>query len=58
MSALQVLKNSIEHAGAHLKLESKNQYMQRKIDERALAPGSVQNGAEQVEHLMSANPNA
>jgi len=45
---MQVLGNSIEHAGAPLKLEAKNPYMQRKIDERGLAPNSIQNGGKQV----------
>lgn len=45
---MQVLHTSVQHAGAPLNLEAKNQYMQRKIDARALAPNSIQNGGEQV----------
>ena len=46
--ALQVVKMSIQHAGAPLKLEAKNEYMKRKIEERSLAPNSILNGGEQV----------
>ncbi|KAL0025099.1 hypothetical protein WJX79_009639 [Trebouxia sp. C0005] len=48
-TAERVLGNSIEHAGAPLKLEAKNLYMQRKIDERGLAPNSIQNGGAQMD---------
>ena len=50
--ALQVVKTSIEHAGAPLTLEPKNDYMKRKIEERSLAPNSILNGAEQVCPLL------
>ena len=50
--ALQVVKMSIEHAGAPLTLEPKNDYMKRKIEERSLAPNSILNGAEQVCALL------
>ena len=50
--ALQVVKMSIEHAGAPLTLEPKNDYMKRKIEERSLAPNSTLNGAEQVCALL------
>ncbi len=53
VNATQVLGQTIEHAGAPLNLESKNKYMQRKIDDRGLAPNSIQNGGEQVCKLMS-----
>lgn len=43
---------SIEHAGAPLKLEPKNDYMKRKIEERSLAPNSQLNGTEQVCTLL------
>lgn len=46
--ALQVVKMSLEHAGAPLTLEPKDDYMKRKIEERSLAPNSILNGAGQV----------
>ena len=45
---MQVLGMALEHAGAPLNLESKNEYMKHKMEERALAPNSIQNGGEQV----------
>ena len=55
MPVLQVLVHSIEHAGAPLKLEAKNDYMKRKVEERGLAPNSILNGTEQVVHLLPAS---
>lgn len=52
LSPLQVVKMSIEHAGAPLKLESKNDYMKRKIEERSLAPNSQLNGNAEVCALL------
>lgn len=55
-TAERVLGNNLEHAGAPLKLEAKNPYMQRKIDERGLAPNSIQNGGEQMDIESSPPP--
>ncbi|DBA95894.1 TPA: hypothetical protein ACH3X1_001428 [Trebouxia sp. C0004] len=56
-TAEKVLGKSIEHAGAPLKLEAKNAYMQRKINERGLAPNSIQNGGKQMDTESSPSPN-
>ncbi|KAL3153757.1 hypothetical protein ABBQ32_013347 [Trebouxia sp. C0010 RCD-2024] len=48
-TAEKVVKMSIEHAGAPLKLEPKVDYMKRKIEERSLAPNSQLDGTEEMD---------